>query len=139
MISIQHEGFPLEEKKFSAMLGKIAKRVGLRGAVTIRLAGSDEVRGLNRRYRCKDRATDVLSFPLGEKLPGGRLYAGDVLICLPVAETQARENGQSLERELLLLMIHGLLHLRGHDHETDRGEMLGLQRSLFAEFSRGLP
>ena len=138
MIAIQHDGFPLEEKKFSAVLGRIAKRVGLRGSVTIRLAGRGEVRDLNRRYRRKDSVTDVLSFPLGEELPGG-LYAGDVLICLPVAEDQARENGQSLERELLLLMIHGLLHVQGYDHETDRGEMLELQRRLFAEFNRVLP
>ena len=139
MITIQHEGFPLEEKKLSLALGKIAGRIGLKGTATIRVAGSDEVRDVNRRYRHRDRATDVLSFPVGEKLPGGGLYAGDVLICHPVAESQARENGQSLKRELLLLMIHGLLHLRGYDHETDRGEMLELQRRLFAEFSRELP
>ena len=56
------------------------RRIGLQGTVTIRLAGDDEVRALNRKYRRKDRATDVLSFPLGEKLPGG-FYAGDILIC----------------------------------------------------------
>jgi probable rRNA maturation factor len=139
MITIQHEGFPLEEEKFHSVLGKIAKRIGLRGSATIRLAGNDEVRDLNRRYRHMDRATDVLSFPLGEKLPGGGHYAGDVLICLPLAESQARENGQSLEKELLLLMIHGLLHVQGYDHETDGGEMLELQQSLAAEFSRELP
>ncbi len=138
MIRIQHEGFPLAGDKFTTLLKKIAGRLGLKGEATIRLAGESEVRALNREYRGLDRSTDVLSFPSGEKLPGG-LYAGDILICVPVAGAQARRNSQSLERELLLLMIHGLLHLKGLDHETDRGEMLALQRRLFAEFSKELP
>jgi probable rRNA maturation factor len=73
----------------------------------------------------------VLSFPVGEKLPGG-FYAGDILICWTLAEKQARENNHSMQKELLLLMIHGLLHLHGHDHEKDKGEMLALQQQLFA-------
>jgi probable rRNA maturation factor len=138
MIRIQHEGFPLEEKTFLALLRKIAGRIGLKGTVTIRLAGSAEVRDLNRKYRSIDRATDVLSFTLGEKLPDG-LYAGDILICMPIAKKQARQNAQSPEKELLLLMIHGLLHLQGFDHERDQGEMLERQSRLFAEFAGELP
>jgi probable rRNA maturation factor len=138
MIKIQHEGFPLPEKKFLELTKKIAGRIGLKGNATIRLAGAAEVRRLNRKYRSVDRATDVLSFPLGEKLPEG-LYAGDVLICVPIAEKQARQNAQSLEKELLLLMIHGLLHLQGLDHERDKGEMLALQTRLFAAFAGKLP
>lgn len=138
MIKIQHEGFPLAEKKFLGMARKIAGRIDLKGAATIRFAGAAEVRGLNRKYRNIDHATDVLSFPLGEKLPEG-LYAGDVLICMPIAEKQARQNSQSLEKELLLLMIHGMLHLQGLDHERDKGEMLALQTRLFAEFAGELP
>jgi len=138
MIRIQHEGFPLAERRFAPLLKGIAGRLGLKGAATIRLAGESEVRALNRRFRGLDRPTDVLSFPAGERLPGG-LYAGDILICVPVAEEQARRHSQSLERELLLLMIHGLLHLQGLDHETDRGEMLARQRRLFAEFAGKLP
>ncbi len=138
MIQIQHEGFPLPEKKFLAALKKIAACLELKGTVTIRIAGAAEVRALNRKYRRKDYATDVLSFPLGEKLRGG-FYAGDILICRPVAEKQARQNGQSLEKELLLLMIHGLLHLQGRDHEIDKGEMLTLQERLFAKFRADIP
>jgi probable rRNA maturation factor len=134
MIKIQHEGFPLPEKKFLRLLKKIGGNLGIRGTVTIRIAGAAEVRALNRKYRRKDCATDVLSFPLGEKLPGG-FYAGDILICWPVAKKQARQNSQSLEQELLLLMIHGLLHLQGLDHERDRGEMLAMQTPLFAQYS----
>jgi probable rRNA maturation factor len=138
MIAIQHEGFPLPEKKLASLVRRIAGRLGLKGKATIRLAGEAEVRALNREYRGRDRATDVLSFPLGERLPGG-LYAGDILICVPVAADQARRHSQSLERELLLLMIHGLLHLKGLDHEADQGGMLALQRRLFAEFGKELP
>jgi probable rRNA maturation factor len=138
MITIQHEEFALPARKFPAVARKIAVRIGLQGGATIRLAGEDEVRTLNRTYRGKDRATDVLSFPLAEKLPGG-LYAGDILICMPVAEEQARQHGHSLAREVLLLAIHGLLHLKGLDHEADHGEMQALQERLFAEFAAELP
>ncbi len=138
MIKIQHEGFPLAEKKFLGLARKIAGRIDLKGDVTIRFAGAAEVRGLNRKYRNIDHATDVLSFPLGEKLPEG-FYAGDVLICVPIAEKQARQNSQSLEKELLLLLIHGLLHLQGLDHERDKGEMLAQQTRLFAELAGDLP
>ncbi len=138
MITIQHEEFPLPARKFPFIVRRIAARIGLVGGATIRLAGADEVRVLNRTYRGKDVATDVLSFPLGEKLPGG-FYAGDVLVCVPVAEEQARRHGHSPARELLLLTIHGLLHLKGLDHETDHGEMLARQESLFAEFAAELP
>ena len=138
MITFQRQGFVLPVKNFPSLLRRVPARIPLPGRATVRLAGEQEMRELNRAYRGKDRATDVLSFPLGEKLPGGR-YAGDVLICVPVAEEQARQNGQSLGRELLLLAIHGLLHLQGQDHETDQGEMLELQRRLFAEFAAELP
>jgi len=138
MIKIQHEEFPLPEKKFLAVLKKVAARLELKGGVTIRIAGAVEVRAANRKYRRKDYATDVLSFPVGEKLPGG-FYAGDILVCRPVAAKQARQNGQSLEKELLLLMIHGLLHLQGRDHDKDKGEMLALQAQLFSEFEADIP
>ncbi|MBN2345557.1 MAG: rRNA maturation RNase YbeY [Candidatus Aminicenantes bacterium] len=138
MIAIQNEGYPLEEEALQDLGERIARRIGLKGSATIRLAPEAEVRAANRKFRRRDHVTDVLSFPLGEKLPDG-LYAGDVLICVPRAEAQARRQGHSLARELLLLMIHGLLHLKGLDHEADGGEMLARQGRLFAEFSRGVP
>ncbi len=139
MVTIQYKGFPDPGQEFRAAVRHAAARIGLKGLATIRLAGAEEVRTLNRQYRGKDRATDVLSFPLGEKLPGGGLYAGDVLVCVPVAEGQARRGGHSLARELLRLSIHGLLHLHGLDHETDCGQMLALQERLFAGLARELP
>lgn len=133
MIALQRQQFPLPARGLPARLRRAAGRIGLVGDVTVRLAGAGEARSLNREFRHIDRATDVLSFPAGGD------YAGDILICMPVAEAQARRAGHSLARELLLLAIHGLLHLKGLDHETDGGEMLEAQQRLFAELSRGLP
>lgn len=76
-----------------------------------------EVRSLNYRFRGKDEATDVLSFP------GESPYLGDIAISLQRARLQAREWSHSLEDELRILMLHGMLHLAGMDHETDAGAM----------------
>ena len=83
------------------------------------------VRALNRQYRRKDAPTDVLSFPAEEK---GQL--GDVVIAVGVARRQAREAGHSLQTELRVLALHGLLHLLGYDHEHDDGRMARLERRL---------
>jgi probable rRNA maturation factor len=131
MIQIQNNGFRCKKNALLGILRRIAGGLHVRGSVTIRLAADEEVRRLNKKYRRQDRVTDVLSFSLGEKLPDG-FYAGDILICWSVAKKQARENRHSLQKELLLLMIHGLLHLHGHDHEKDKGEMLALQQRFFA-------
>lgn len=90
----------------------------------IRFAGDREVRRLNRTYRSKDRPTDVLSFP------GEDGHLGDILISVPVARRQAAAAGHAVERELQVLLLHGLLHCLGHDHETDGGEMERLERRL---------
>jgi len=134
MIQIRHDGFLLKTGPLLRIVRKIAAQLPIRGTVTIKIAADDEVRALNKKYRRKDRVTDVLSFILAEKLPGG-FYAGDILICWTQAEKQARANGHSLQKELLLLMIHGLLHLHGHDHEKDKGDMLAIQQRLFDAYS----
>lgn len=139
MIVLQRQEFTLPGRGLPARMRRAAGRIGLAGDVTVRLAGAREARALNREFRHIDRATDVLSFPAGPAASAGGDYAGDILICMPVAEAQARRAGHSLARELLLLAIHGLLHLKGLDHEADGGEMLAAQQRLFAELSRGLP
>lgn len=82
------------------------------------ITGDAEIRSLNRRFRGKDKATDVLSFPSGEKDP-----IGDIAISLAQARAQATERGHSTENEICILMLHGVLHLMGMDHETDGGTM----------------
>jgi probable rRNA maturation factor len=96
-----------------------------KGTVTVALVPDARIRALNRRYRGKDAATDVLSFPAGES---GVL--GDVLIAVGVARRQAREAGHSVRTELRVLALHGLLHLLGYDHDRDDGRMARVERTL---------
>lgn len=104
-----------------------------RGAVSIALVSDARVRGLNRRFRGVDAATDVLSFP-AEARPGARAhrFLGDIVIARGVARRQARRMGHSEATELKVLALHGLLHLLGYDHEhaEDRGAMAKLERRL---------
>ena len=90
----------------------------------VRFAGDRELRTANFRYRTKDKPTDVLSFP------GEDGHLGDVLISVPYARRQAESLGHSAEREMRTLLLHGVLHCLGHDHETDEGEMEKLERRL---------
>ena len=96
-----------------------------RGEVTVAVVPDARVRALNRQYRRKDSATDVLSFPAEE--PGN---FGDVVIAAGVAARQARQAGHPLAVELKVLALHGLLHLLGYDHEHDDGRMARLERRL---------
>jgi probable rRNA maturation factor len=96
-----------------------------RGVVTVAIVPDARVHALNRRYRKKNTPTDVLSFPAEE--PG---QLGDVVIASGVARRQAKSAGHSLQTELRVLALHGLLHLLGYDHETDRGEMSRVERRL---------
>jgi len=81
------------------------------------ITGDAELQQLNRQYRKKNYPADVLSFP------GEAPYLGDIAISLARAREQAKQQGHTVEDELKILILHGLLHLKGHDHETDNGEM----------------
>jgi probable rRNA maturation factor len=135
--------------------GRAQRAAGLRGRVSILVTGSAELRRLNRRYRRKDKPTDVLSFAAdGTRTDRPRLrIAGDIAISAEVAAGNARRLGHSPAAEVKILILHGLLHLAGldHDHARDRGRMsrreetlrrrLGLpgsllQRSIAAERKR---
>ena len=99
----------------------------------VRFASDREMQRVNRDYRGKDKPTDVLSFP-GEPEPSdgehGSRHLGDILISIPTARRQAAERGHTVERELKVLLLHGLLHCLGYDHEADQGEMERLERRL---------
>ncbi len=108
---------PIRTKAFERLLGELARRYRRTGAeVTLAFVGERAIRTLNRKWMKKDRPTDVLSFPLGEKAADGKFYLGDIVIAAPVAARQARAKGWPLDRELRLLAIHGYLHLLGYDH-----------------------
>jgi probable rRNA maturation factor len=103
-------------------------------ALGVRFAGDREVRRANRAFRGQDEPTDVLSFPGGssgeEGAQAGERYLGDILISVPAARRQAAAAGRDPERELRVLLLHGVLHCLGHDHEADGGEMERLERRL---------
>jgi len=112
--------------------------------LTVCLVPDAEMARLNRTFRGKKKATDVLSFPAASngrkgkgRAAGARAfvssasrYLGDIAIAPGVARRHARECGRSLERELQVLVLHGVLHLLGYDHETDEGEMERYERRL---------
>jgi len=114
------------------LLGAAGRSVGApTGEVTVLLTLDSEVRRLNRRFRGKDSPTDVLSFPDGAIAePGARPRIGDIAISVPAARRNARRHGHSLRKEISHLLIHGLLHLLGYDHEVDGGEMNDVERLL---------
>ena len=95
-------------------------------SATIAFVSDQKIRQLNRQFRGIDKATDVLSFPSDG--PEGDL--GDIAISVETAAAQAKDNGLSFENEIAQLILHGLLHLFGYDHETDNGEMNMLELRL---------
>lgn len=118
---------------------------------TVRFVSDEEMRELNRTYRGFDKSTDVLSFPgdlppraeaerskaapaesvpAPPVLPGQEPHLGDVVIAVPTAERQAAERGHGADRELRLLMLHGVLHCLGYDHEVDDGTMERVESEL---------
>lgn len=87
--------------------------------------GDRKIRSLNRRYRRRDRPTDVLAFP-----SSSYGFLGDIAISVPYAARQARRRREPVSREIDRLLLHGFLHLLGYDHETDQGEMELLESAL---------
>jgi probable rRNA maturation factor len=129
MLKILDNPYQIDKEYYTSKLKAVTNELNIRGTICIKLGSEKESRQLNLSYRKKDYPTDVLSFPLNEKLPDG-FYVGDIFICYPLAREQAKENHLTVEQELLTLMLHGILHLVGYDHETDTGEMAALQEKL---------
>lgn len=111
----------LSEGALDRFITRAKRAAGLRGAVTVLVTSSLELRRLNQRFRGKDKPTDVLSFP-AEMISKGR-FAGDVAISADIAAKNARQLGHSPAEEVKILALHGLLHLAGYDHEADNGTM----------------
>jgi probable rRNA maturation factor len=104
--------------------------------LTIALDSDEALRELNHQYRNIDTATDVLSFPSHEiDLDSGNLYLGDVIISYPRAVQQAKESGHSINTELQLLVVHGILHLFGYDHLStdDKKKMWAIQDAVLKQ------
>ena len=107
-----------DEDDYAAFLVRLHREVAGRKEFAVVVSCDAALRRTNRQFRGKSSAADVLSFPDGED---GRL--GDILISAARARRQAADYGHSVEQELKILVLHGLLHLMGYDHETDRGRM----------------
>jgi len=111
------------------------RAAGLRGEVNVLVSSNREIRELNRRYRGKDKATDVLSFPADGG--AGKEFAGDIVISAEMAIRSARRFGHAPAEEVKVLLLHGILHLAGYDHERDNGSMARLEERLRNQL--GLP
>jgi probable rRNA maturation factor len=118
-------------RTLSRFLATAQAAVRLKGQVTVLLTTDAAIAKLNRQFRGKNKATDVLSFPASG--PGAEGMAGDLAISVTTALGQAVEQGHSLATEIKVLVLHGLLHLAGYDHEVDDGKMARRERLLRAK------
>ncbi len=121
----------LSRNGLARFLNRAREAVGLEGEVDVLLTSDAVLKGLNRDFRGKNKPTDVLSFPSPEEIASG--HAGDLAISLETAARQAASFGHTLRDEVRILMLHGLLHLSGMDHETDKGEMGAREAELRRE------
>lgn len=117
-VSVQHAGdWPdLPGKSQVRSWARAAIHHGVGGQITVRFVDTDEGRSLNRTYRSKDYATNVLSFPYQQE-PS---LCGDLVLCVPVVAIEASAQGKSLEAHYAHLIVHGMLHLQGYDHEAGK-------------------
>jgi probable rRNA maturation factor len=118
----------LSKPGLTRFLTRARAAVGLPGQVDVLLTSDAALKRLNRAYRGKNKATDVLSFPTPPQI--AQVHAGDLAISLDTAARQATIFGHSLDIEVRVLLLHGLLHLSGLDHETDTGEMATREAEL---------
>lgn len=119
------------ECEFDPLLEQIADFLGA-GDVELVFVNDDEMREINRSQRGIDKATDVLSFPY-EQVPGGLM--GSVVISTDTASRVAAGLGHSIECEIALLFLHGILHILGYDHEIDDGQMRGKEKEVIEHFN----
>ena len=116
--------WPIDAARLRRVVRGAASALGVSGEVALVLAGDRTLRSLNARYRGKDKATDVLSFP------GDESGLGNIVISVESAARNARGLGRTLPQELDVLALHGFLHVLGYDHESDAGAMDRLERRL---------
>ena len=125
----------VEAKVVERFVRRACRAVKLVGSVDVLITNDREMRTLNQRYRGKDSATDVISFPSTPGLPGK--VSGDLAISADIASRNAKGFGHEAVEEIKILILHGVLHLAGYDHEQDGGQMARKERRLRADL--GLP
>ena len=146
IVETQVEPIPVPAGLVEAAARETLLQQATAGELTVVLSTDEQLRQLNHQYLGIDASTDVLSFPAAESDPDtGATYLGDVIISVPQAAAQARAHGHPLESEVQLLVVHGVLHLLGHDHAATEEKVrmwsaqaevlkrLGLQHITFRE------
>jgi len=123
---------PVRVRRLLSRAARAARREAGSGSsltpiVSVLFCSDARMRTLNRRWRGKDKSTDVLAFPANG---AGRGFLGDIVISVPYAKREARRRREPATREVDRLLVHGLLHLMGYDHETDNGEMDAIEARL---------
>jgi probable rRNA maturation factor len=146
MILNRQRAVRVSRRPLETFLRRVQKELGLgEASATICLVSDAEIARMNKTYRKKTGPTNVLSFPAAARRARGSLRAaskrkkeveflGDVAIAPATARRYARKNGRTLPSELRVLILHGVLHLMGYDHETDRGEMDRVEQKLRKRF-----
>lgn len=124
----------ITKRLIKELVGSILEKLSLTGVeVSITLTDDQTIRNINREWRGKDKPTDVLSFPQDDSIGYRYRVLGDVVISLPYARRQAEEIGLTYREEVLRLLVHGILHLLGYDHERsqeDERVMFALQEEI---------
>ena len=124
----------LGKRDLNRFLVKATEALGLAGDVSVLLTGDEQLRAMSLQFRGVDKPTDVLSFPpLPEVASHGQ--GGDLAISLETAAVQAEDHGHTLQMEVKILILHGLLHLAGYDHERDQGQMRRRESLLRKQFA----
>lgn len=127
MIILRKQIDGVSERALALFATRASRAVRLSGKVQVLITNDAEMQELNRRFRRKNKPTDVLSFPALDGLDG---HAGDIAISADIAAANAARLGHSLKDELKILLLHGILHLSGLDHESDNGQMARKEHKL---------
>jgi probable rRNA maturation factor len=132
LVILQKKVAGLTEATLGRFVLRARNAVGLRGSVNVLVTNSTTMRGLNREFRGKNKATDVLSFPHASPSTRGerQKLAGDIAISADIARENSLRLGHPVAQEIKILALHGILHLAGFDHERDNGEMARKEATL---------
>lgn len=131
LVILQKRIADLTELALNRFLARARHAAGLKGLVNVLVTTSAEMKSLNRRFRGKDKPTDVLSFPAEPAT--AKQFAGEIAVSAEIATRNARQLGHSPAEEVKILVLHGILHLRGYDHECDNGQMAKREEQLRAK------
>jgi probable rRNA maturation factor len=128
MIVIRRQLRSVDQRTLTKFAASAQRAIGLKGAISLLVTNDAEMKALNRYFRGKNKATDVLSFP-APQYPGQKVV-GDLAISAKMARESAKRLGHSVSDEIKILLLHGMLHLAGYDHESDSGEMAKAEQLL---------